>query len=278
MNSYAQLKLDIQGHRGCRGLMPENTIPAFLKAIDLKVNTLEMDVVISKDKKVVVSHEPSINAAICLDKNGSKLLLTKENELNLYTMNYEEIKEYDCGSLDYARFPSQLKIKTYKPLLSEVFDSVKTYCMMKSLPLPYFNIEIKSDIQQDKVFNPFVAEFCELVITEVFLNKIHDHCIIQSFDTRVLKYLHSTYPSLRLAFLTEEINDFNKIKEAIGFIPSIYSPAKELVTKKLVTACHDHNVQIIPWTVNEIKEINQLIAWGVDGIISDYPDRIVLAK
>ncbi len=278
MISYAQLKLDIHGHRGCRGLMPENTIPAFLKAIDLKVNTLEMDVVISKDKKVVLSHEPWINAAICLDKNGSKLQLNNESELNIYNMNYEEIKEYACGSLYYATFPNQQKIKTYKPLLSEVFDSVKTYCKMQAVPFPDFNIEIKSEVPHDNIFTPSVPEFCELVVSEILLNKMQDHCIIQSFDIRVLKYLHNTYPSIRLAFLSEEINDFNKIKETLGFLPSIYSPAKELVTKILINACHKRNIQIIPWTVNDIKEINQLIAWGVDGIISDYPDRIVIAK
>ncbi len=275
LQTMAQKKsIDLEGHRGCRGLMPENSIPGFIKAVQIGVNTLEMDVVISQDKKVVVSHEPWINAEICLDMNGNKLNLPKENQLNIYQMTYEEISKYDCGSKHYERFPAQQKINTCKPLLIAVFDSVKSYCKKHSLSIPNLNIEIKSDTAYDFIFAPAPDEFCELVLKEVANNGMQTHCIIQSFDVRVLKYIHQKYPKVKLSFLSEEIRDFNRIIEALGFLPAIFSPDKVIVTKDLIAACHAANVEIIPWTVNDEQEIKTLLSWGVDGIISDFPDKI----
>ena len=116
---------DIQGHRGCRGLLPENTLPAFIKAMELGVTTVEMDVAITKDKLVVVSHEPWMNHEICSDKNGNEINRADEMGYNIYQMNYDEVKQFDCGSKTHPRFLYQQKIKTYKPLLSEVIDSAK---------------------------------------------------------------------------------------------------------------------------------------------------------
>ena len=99
--------LDIQGHRGCRGLLPENTIPAFLKAIELGATTLELDVVISKDKQVVVSHDPYLSHMICLNAKGEAISEEEEKEYNLYKMSYAEIAQCDCGSQPHPGFPEQ---------------------------------------------------------------------------------------------------------------------------------------------------------------------------
>ena len=112
---------DIQGHRGCRGLMPENSIDGFLKALDLGATTLEMDIAISKDGKVVVSHEPYISNSICTTLSGDSLVV-EAGELNMYQMTYEEIKNYDCGSLRSNKFPEQQLQKSVKPLLEEVLQ------------------------------------------------------------------------------------------------------------------------------------------------------------
>ena len=275
-NSYSQTSsFDVEGHRGCRGLYPENTIPAFINAVQLKVNTLELDVVISRDQQVVVSHEPWINNEICLDKSGEQLTLASEKQLNIYAMDYSAIREHDCGSKFYGRFPEQVKMFAVKPLLSEVFDSVLAFCRLNSLDIPDFNIEIKSDPEYDSIYSPTVNEFCELVIMEIKRSSLLSKCMIQSFDSRALKYIHQKYQEVKLVYLTESLSNVNDVKKVLGFLPSVFSPDKRLVTKKNIQSFHAVNVKVIPWTVNEEKQIARLIALGVDGIISDYPDRVL---
>src|SRR5688572_538381 len=116
---------EVEGHRGCRGLMPENTIPAMLKAIDLGVTTLEMDVVITKNNKVVVSHEPWFGADITTKPDGSFVKPAEAMQLNIYQMSYEEVLKYDVGMKPNPRFPQQQKVKTVKPLLRDLIDSVE---------------------------------------------------------------------------------------------------------------------------------------------------------
>ena len=118
-------QLDIQGHRGARGLLPENSIRGFIRAIDLGVTTLELDLCVTRDRKVVVSHEPYISHEICLDPNRSMISEDTARSLNIFEMTYEQVAQYDCGSLMHTRFPSQGKVKVIKPLLSEVFDRVE---------------------------------------------------------------------------------------------------------------------------------------------------------
>ena|SRR6187401_1314835 len=134
---------DVQGHRGCRGLMPENTIPAMLKALDLGVTTLELDVVITKDNKVLVSHEPWFEPEITTKPDGSFIKPGEEMQYNVFQMNYEEIVKYDVGLKPHPRFPQQQKIKAIKPLLTDLFDSVAENMKVRRRPFPYFNIETK---------------------------------------------------------------------------------------------------------------------------------------
>ncbi|MFM8834550.1 MAG: glycerophosphodiester phosphodiesterase family protein, partial [Cytophagales bacterium] len=120
-------KFDVQGHRGARGLKPENTIPAFLTALDYGVTTLELDVVITKDKKVLVSHEPWMFSGICLTPDGNTILGKDEKRYNIYELTYEEVKKFDCGSIGNGHFPEQEKIKISKPLLSDVIVAAETH-------------------------------------------------------------------------------------------------------------------------------------------------------
>lgn len=128
---------DKQGHRGCRGLMPENTIPAMLKALDLGVTTLEMDVVITKDKKVILSHEPWFGREITTKPDGSFIGDREERKYNLYWMTFEETKAFDVGMKTNPRFPTQEKMKVTKPLLSDVIDSVNKAMMTRKRPPVY---------------------------------------------------------------------------------------------------------------------------------------------
>ncbi|HUR66560.1 MAG TPA: glycerophosphodiester phosphodiesterase family protein [Chitinophagaceae bacterium] len=265
---------DKQGHRGCRGLMPENTIPAMLKALDLGVTTLEMDVVITKDKKVILSHDQWFGQDITTKPDGTYMGEREERKFNIYWMTYEQTKDFDVGMKPHPRFPQQQKIKVTKPLLAEVIDSVNKAMMTRKRPLPFFNIETKSNPQFDEVFHPKPAEFIELLMGVIKEKGIEEQVIIQSFDFRTLQYLHEKYPHIKTAMLIEGF-DKRTIEEqvkALGFTPTIYSPAYQLVNDKLITQCHEQHMRIIPWTANDKKKIDELKKMGVDGIISDYPD------
>jgi glycerophosphoryl diester phosphodiesterase len=271
---FADGGFDKQGHRGCRGLMPENTIPAMLKALELGVTTLEMDVVITQDKKVVLSHEPFFNHEITTKPDGSYVTETEEKTLKIYHMDYEQVKTYDVGMKPHPRFPNQQKIKAIKPLLSNLFDEVKNYAIKNKKPIPYFNIETKTAISGDILFHPKPDEFIELLMRVITEKQMENYVIIQSFDVRTLQYLHAHYPSIKTAMLQEEFDitlgtDYLK---KLGFTPDIYSPAYNKVTAEMIKACHAKGVKIIPWTVNDKTNIQELTLMGVDGIITDYPD------
>lgn len=266
--------IDKQGHRGCRGLMPENTIPGFLKAVDLGVNTLEMDLVITKDNQVLVSHEPFFNHEITTLPNGEFLSESNEKELNIYKMPYSEILKYDVGLKNHPRFPQQRKMKVHKPLLSDVIDSVENYTKVNHKSALYYNIETKTLPQTDGVFHPEPKKFVDLMLRIILEKKIENRVIIQSFDPRTLQYLHQKHPTIKTALLVEDFDkkDFFKQIEDLGFVPTIYSPAQELVTQELIKECHSKKVKLIPWTVNNIETIRKFVTMGVDGIISDYPN------
>ncbi len=263
---------DIQGHRGCRGLMPENSLPAFEKALELGVTTLELDVVISKDLKVVVSHDPYFKPEICLSPDGKDLATRKEEDLNIYRMDYEEVKRYDCGSKYVARFPEQEKIKTYKPLLKEVIQFADQYCLDHGLKPVKFNIELKSLVDHYDVYQPNPKQFSDLVY-EVIKEYTVTRFTIQSFDHQVLQYWKIGYPQYELALLEENISSATKAIDKLGFHPDIYSPDYELIKRKDIIKLYDMGIKVIPWTVNDMDEMKKLVSWGVDGLITDYPDR-----
>ena len=265
---------DMQGHRGSRGLMPENTIPAMLHAVAMGVTTLEMDISISKDKKVFLSHEPFFNHEITTKPDGSFIAEKDERTYNMYQMDYDDIIKYDAGLKPHPRFPDQQKIKAVKPLLADVFKAVKEYMMTAKRPFPFYNIETKSLPAGDNKYHPLPGEFVELLMKVIKENQMEDYVIIQSFDFRTLQYLHKHYPKIKTAMLIEADNNssFRKQIKDIGFTPDIYSPDFLLVTPDLIKNCHDLNMKIIPWTVNEKNKLEELKKMGVDGIITDYPN------
>lgn len=267
-------QLDKQGHRGCRGLYPENTIPGFLKAIDLGVTTLEMDLVITKDKKVILSHEPFFNHEITTLPNGEYVSESNERELNIYEMVYSKVKKYDVGQKVHPRFLQQQKIKVNKPLLAEVIDSVEMHAKTNNKQPLFYNIETKIQPQTDNVYHPEPQEFVDLMMAVILGKKIQNRVIVQSFDSRSLQYLHQKYPSIKTALLVEAFDkkSFEKQIEDLGFTPTIYSPAQELVDLNLVQECRSKMIKLIPWTVNDLETIRRFVALGVDGIITDYPN------
>jgi len=204
--------------------------------------------------------------------DGKPIAFKDEKKHNIFKMNYEEIKKYDVGSKTHPRFKGQQKFKTYKPLLTEMIDSVENYVKRYKITKPDYSIETKLIPKGDGEFQPDPATYVDLIMEIVKKKKIEKRVIIQSFDVRTLQYLHQKYPKIRTSLLIDEKEDFeNNIKE-LGFNPTIYSPYSVLVGKTLVDKCHALGIKIIPWTVNSTKDITYLMNLGVDGIITDYPN------
>jgi glycerophosphoryl diester phosphodiesterase len=268
-----QNNVDKQGHRGSRGLMPENTIPAMLKAIDLGVITLEMDVVISQDKKVVVSHDVFFHQNITTTPAGKTLTKAEADKHLLYTMPYDSIKKFDVGLKPHPDFPRQQKMAVYKPLLSDLLDATEAAAQQKGRTIAY-NIEIKSKPENDGKKHPPIEEFVDLVMAVINAKGTASRTTIQSFDPRALQVMHRKYPSVTTALLMEGTDKRTLAAQLqeLGYTPPVYSPHYSLVTPALMEECRQKNIKVIPWTVNTLEEMQRLIKLGVDGIISDYPD------
>jgi glycerophosphoryl diester phosphodiesterase len=270
---------DIQGHRGCRGLLPENTIEAFCHALKLGVTTLEMDTVISKDHQVVVSHEAFMNHEICLQPNGEEISSKTELEFNLYEMTYKEIATFDCGMKIHPRFPQQKKQKATKPLLHDVFEKTIQYAVEHRFSREvFYNIETKCLPATDNILHPTPEVFCKLLADVIEIWEMWKNVTIQSFDNRTLQYFHQLNPKMSLSLLAEpnevsiDIASHQKKIEELGFMPKIYSPHYETVTPTLIEFAKKQKMKVIPWTVNDKQAMKNLQEMGVNGFITDYPN------
>jgi glycerophosphoryl diester phosphodiesterase len=275
-NVNAQLytpKFDLQGHRGCRGLMPENTIPAFIMALDSGVTTVEMDLAVTKDKQLIVSHEPWMASSICVQPGGEPIKEKDEQKFNIYRMTYERVAEFDCGSKVNDKFPDQKKMTVSKPLLTDVIGSIEDHIRSYTQYEVDYNIEIKSEPEGDNKFHPAPQEFSDLVYNLLDQYLPLDRVVIQSFDFRVLKYWHEKYPKVRLAALVENTKSAEHNLNELGFKPSIYSPYFKLLSEETVKSLQQQKIRVIPWTVNEVDDMKKMKSFGVDGFITDYPDR-----
>jgi glycerophosphoryl diester phosphodiesterase len=261
-----------EGHRGTRGLMPENTIQAMEKGISVGANVLEMDVYTTKDGQVVVAHDPYINRDHSYLPGGGEIPLADTHKYVLHQMDYAEIKKFDTGSKFYSAFPQQQKLPTYSPLLGELIDSVENYARVHHLPKPIYNIELKNSLQYDNVYNALPDVLSDAVMAVVNSKKIGNRYYLQSFDFRPLQYIHKTYPKVTIGFLTDSKLSFDENIKTLGFKPQLYSPHYKLVTPELIENCHKNNIKIVPWTVDTVQEMKSINALGVDGIITDYPN------
>ncbi|MCB0559930.1 MAG: glycerophosphodiester phosphodiesterase [Lewinellaceae bacterium] len=275
MNPEKAAAFDWQGHRGARGLLPENTVPAFLKALEYpQVKTLELDLAVSRDSLLVVSHEPWMSHHICSHPDGRPVAESEEQQLLLYQMPYDSIRRYDCGSRGNERFPGQKAQPAHKPLLSEVVQAVDQYCDEKGRARPRYNIEIKIEPDYDGVKTPGPEAFARLVLEEITRLGIKERCCLQSFDVRPLQHLHRLAPSVFTALLIDNPHGVAANLEELGYTPDVYSPYYKLVAANVVDTVHKKGMAIIPWTVNDTTAMKALIALGVDGIITDYPNWI----
>ncbi len=274
--AMSQYQLDIQGHRGCRGLMPENSMPAFLKAVELGVTTLEMDVVISGDGEIILSHEPYMSHVICNDPEGKPVSKGEGKGFNIYEMTYAEIQKYDCGSRLHPDFPNQQKLSAAKPTLKMVIKAVQRFASENKYALPAFNIELKSNPKEYGVYYPKPEVFAGFVINEIRRLGIEEQTTLQSFDENVLEELFkASSRKFTIAYLVESGKNVDKNLEKLTFKPDIYSPLYTLLNEQSIKHLHEKGMRVIPWTINTLVEADRLIGWGVDGIITDYPDQFV---
>lgn len=281
---------DLQGHRGARGLLPENTIPAFLRAVELGVDTVELDTVVTRDRKIVASHDPWFDHRISTRPDGRPVRRWQQRRFVIFRMAYDEVAAFDCGLRRHPAFPGQQCIAARKPLLTEAIRAVEARVRELGRPPAFYNIETKSRPEWDGRYQAEPGEFVRLLCADLAELGVLDRTTIQSFDVRTLQVLREIDPEVRTSLLVKpsrraEIRDtFGRAMrpitparleaelDSLGFTPEIYSPDFRMVDEPLVRAAHDRGMLVIPWTVNIAAEMERLIEIGADGLITDYPD------
>lgn len=273
---------ELQGHRGARGLLPENTIPSFLIAVDHGVDTIELDLVVTKDRKLLVSHEPWFNHLISSKQDGSPVTEEEQMNFNIFEMTYEETKAFDVGSRGHNLYPRQQPISAYKPLLKDAVRAIEKYISEKNLPPVSYNIETKSVPEQYGIMFPHPNEFAQLLADELSdLDRefsLYDRVIIQSFDPATLIEFRKLNPEITQAMLVNSNEPMEHFLDLLGYTPEIWSPNYRLVTHDMVEQAHDYGMKVIPWTINTVYEMQFQLNMGVDGIITDYPDSAAVLR
>ncbi|HRG48338.1 MAG TPA: glycerophosphodiester phosphodiesterase family protein, partial [Leptospiraceae bacterium] len=264
--SFSQVKensriteLDMQGHRGARGLYPENTLPAFKAAMDLKMTTLELDTVLTKDKQLIIHHDDNLNPEICKWSNGAKVEF-----LPVKNFTVAELKELDCGSLKNSRFPEQSLVPGTKlSTLKEFFQFVKDYERENKITKPFlFNIETK--LNEKDYTKEEVLEYARVMVNTIEEAKVVKQTTVQSFVLEVLPEVKKMNPEiitsalfapskweyllLSSGFASPKTKIIERAKE---LKVEIISPYYEYVNAEFVRSCRESKIKVIPWTVND---------------------------
>ncbi len=255
----ASSKVLVHGHRGARAVLPENTLPAFEYAIETGVDVLELDMAVTRDNVLVISHDPFLSPKICKGPEGSSNVI---RELTL-----EQLKQWDCGVLQNPAFPHQKPVPgTTVPTLDEVFSLA---------PNGSFEFNIETKIFKDKPeLTPPPDEFARLVVDAVRRHQLESRVIVQSFDFRTLREVKKLAPEIRLSALyAVGVKRFAQLADESG--ATIVSPHYRLVIPGRVVAAHKAGLQVVPWTVNTPREWQRMIEAHVDAIITDDPAALI---
>jgi glycerophosphoryl diester phosphodiesterase len=250
--------IQVHGHRGARAVLPENTMPAFEYAINIGVDVLELDLAVTKDNVLVVSHDPRMNPAFCDGPPGPTVI----REMTLV-----QLRQWDCGKKANPQFPKQKAVPgTPVPTLDEVLAlAVKGKF--------HFNIETKISPARPHL-TPAPEEFSQLLADAIRKHNLVDRVIVQSFDFRTLHAMKKILPHVRLSALYEKgSNDFVTIAKKAS--AGIVSPKVDLVAPQKVAVAHAAGLQVVPWTANTPKDWDKLIDAKVDAIISDDPAELI---
>jgi glycerophosphoryl diester phosphodiesterase len=258
--------IDVQGHRGCRGLLPENTLPAFRRAMELGVDTLELDCGITKDGIVVVHHDRRLNPDVARGPDGKWVSAPAPT---LYSLTFAELQRYDVGRIrpgsEYAkRFPHQQGMDGVRiPRLADLFAMTRGTAVG-------FNIETKLlPTHAGETAGP--GEFARAFMREI--RSAGARATIQSFDYRTLKIVEKEAPEIETVYLSEITDAVPEKVHAAG--AKIWSPDFHAITPHVMREVRRLGLRVVVWTPNEPADIEQMIDAGVDGIISDYPERVI---
>ena len=267
--------VELVGHRGITGLMPENTIPGFLAAIDQGVNGIELDVVVAGDQSVVITHEPWFRHDICLTPEGESISREEQVDYNMYEMTYEEIAEFDCGSVPRPNFPGQEATRPLsKPLMREAIEAMEDYVADFGYPTVDYYVEIKSHPDWDNVRQPEPAEVVRLVYEELNELGVLDRSLLMAFDVRILqamKELDSTVPQVLLISTSKP--DLEANLEELTYTPEVYGVNFNMAGEDLMNAARAQGMRVATWTVNETQDMQRMLDLGVDVLITDYAHR-----
>ena len=253
-------KILVHGHRGARARLPENTLPAFEYAIQQGVDALEMDMAVTKDNVIVISHDPILHGPVCT--------LAGKDMAVIHQLTLAEVRQWDCGAVQNPRFPTQKTVPgTRMPTLDDVFQ-------LSGRGSFYYNIETKSFPDHPEL-TPAPEDFAKLVLDKIRKYKLEKRIILQSFDFRTLVAMRKLAPEIRLSALTEkDPRDFAAIVKEAGNA-EIISPEYHLVTSAKVAAAHAAGLQVVPWTADTPQDWDKLVEAKVDAIISDDPAELI---
>ncbi len=257
------IRTEVHGHRGCRGHFPANTLPAFLHAARIGCQWIELDVVITGDNQVLVSHEPWMDHLACLGPEGLALSAAEGRAANIHRMPLAEARRYKVKGPGNST--------AHKPALAEVVAALKQVAEAEGIPSPGFNIEVKSDPALYGTYQPQPEELARRVLHEIAVLGIKGHCLVQCFDPAVLNAMHHQEPAVPLAFLVEHDLGLDASLAALRFTPAYYSPALRLVDEDLVHALRRKGIGLLVWTVNEPADMRRMLQLGIDGLITDEP-------
>ena len=254
-------RIQVHGHRGARAMMPENTLPAFEYAIRAGVDVLELDLAVTKDNVLVVSHDPVLSTVFCDGPAGGSRVI---RELTL-----AELIRWECGGRANPAFPQQKAVRgTRVPTLDEILS-------LAALGRFEFNIETKIS-RKDPQYTPDPETFSRLLVQAIRRHKLSARCIIQSFDDRTLIAAAKLAPEIRRAALFERSPaETDAVAATQAAQASILSPHFSWTTKELVDQAHAAGLQVVPWTPNTPADWDRLIEAGVDAIISDDPAALI---
>lgn len=269
--------IGVHAHRGGAALYPENSLWAMINAVELGVKVLEMDVQITEDSVVVVSHDPFLDPSKFTLPGGIPIAGPDESKYAVFSMDYDSLRKYETGCLPDPQFPQRKNIKTCIPTLSSVILCIESMTVASGLEPVCYNIEIKSDPSLDNVYSPGYEKYADLCMDVVKETNVSNRVIIQSFDTRTLNYMNKKYPSVALSYLVEDsVSGFEDIMSRLDFVPDIYSPESSLLDKDVMKKARSMGMDVIPWTVDDKNEARRLKTLGVDAIITNRPDSMMV--
>ena len=270
--------VDVQAHRGGAGLMPENTIEAMKHCLDMGVNTLEMDFVLSGDGKVVVSHESYLHHRYTTRPDGSLVQKADPKEY-LYKMTYDQIAKYDVGVRANDTYPDKACVPAVKPLAEDLITFVENYTKENGLSPVRYNIEIKSSQADGQSINwANYDKLADAIMRLLVKFHLDDRLVVQCFDARTLNYIQPKYPEINFSYLISNKTDldFDGYMALLKFTPKWLSTHQSLVNEELIAKCREKGMKIVPWTVDKPEDIKRMIDLKVDAIISNYPDRVLM--